>query len=456
VTAGDRRVPLDPAELERLAADAVARARRAGADHAEVTASASRSFSVRVHDGRIETLKQSATRALALRVIVGGAAGEVSSTDLGPASLDDLAAHAVALARFSTPDDANRLPLPEETAADAPGDLGTYDPAVLAWDDEAKIALALELERLALAHDPRIRRSDGAGVSSRDGARAVANSDGLVRSNAGTSASVWVVALADEGGGKQQTGVYSSTRRHLADLEDAAEVAAEAGRRAVSRLGARPVPTARVPVVMHPDIAASWLSELYDAFTAEAIMKKSSWLTGRLGEPIAAPIVTLIDDGRLPRGLGTTPWDSEGVPTRRNVLIERGRLAMFEYDAYHARRLGERSTGNSAGGGIGYHNLYLEPGAESPEAILRKVERGFYLDEQGSFGFNSVTGDYSYQAQGFWIEDGEKAFPVEGVTVASTSLDMLQRVVAVGNDLKWDGAVCSPTLLIAEMTVSGT
>jgi PmbA protein len=220
------------------------------------------------------------------------------------------------------------------------------------------------------------------------------------------------------------------------------------------------VPTARVPVILSPDIAAAWIGELFEAFSGEAHLKRTSWLTGRLGEIIAAETLTLVDDGRLPRAIGSESFDGEGMPTRRNLLIERGRFATILYDHYHARRCGTRSTGSAVRGysstpGIGSHNLYVEAGNESPEAILARVERGFYMDDQGSYGFNSTTGDYSFQAQGFWIEHGVKAFPVEGVTVASNSLEMLRNVTAVGNDLRFLGSVASPTLLIAEMTVSG-
>jgi PmbA protein len=211
---------------------------------------------------------------------------------------------------------------------------------------------------------------------------------------------------------------------------------------------------------MHPDIAAAWLSEMYDAFTGEEVLKKSSWLTDRLGQTIASEKVTIIDHGRMPAGIGTTPHDGEGVPTRRNVLVDRGRLAMFTYDTYSARRAGTRSTGNAVRSyasvpGIGYHNLHIAAGDSAPEAILAGIDRGFYMDDQGSFGFNDVTGDYSYQAQGFWIEKGVKAFPVDGVTVASNSLEMLRNIAAVGSDLEFDDHVASPTLLITEMTVSG-
>ncbi|MBI5711716.1 MAG: TldD/PmbA family protein [Candidatus Eisenbacteria bacterium] len=453
--------PLTSAALEAVAAGAVERARRAGAEHAEAVVESGRAFTVRVSGGAIESLKQSVTHGLGLRVLKRGALGFVSTTDLRAEALDDLARHAVALARFSTPDEANALPTPAEAADDEPGDLGLTDPAVLALPAERKIEMALTLERAALGVDPRIRRTEGALVSTHDGQEALANSHGLLRSAGGTAVRVYVLPLADDRDGKQQTGWYGMVKRRLDEIADLEAIAREAARRALARIGARRVPTARVPVVMHPDIAGAWIAELHDAFSGESHIKQTTWLTGKLGESIASPLVTLVDDGRLPGGTGTAPWDGEGVPTRRNVLIERGRFATILYDTYHARRAGTRSTGSavrsySSTPGIGHHNLYVEAGGESPAAILERVERGFYMDDQGSYGFNAVTGDYSFQAQGFWIESGEKRFPVEGVTVAANSLEMLKNVTAVGSDLKFDGSVAAPTLLIAEMTVSGS
>jgi PmbA protein len=321
--------------------------------------------------------------------------------------------------------------------------------------------MALELERMTLAADPRITRTDGAAVSSAGGTFAMANSRGVSRAWAGTSVSAWVVALADDQGGRQQTGVEGMSVRHLADLEALATMATRAADRAVRRLGARTVPSARVPVVMHPDIAAAWISEMVEAWSGESVLKRSSWLTDKLGETIASPIVTLVDDATLLRGLGSSPYDGEGVRARRNVLLDRGRLAMFMYDHYHARRAGTVSTANGLRGwsstpGIGTHNLYLEPGDESPEALIARVDRGFYYDDQGSFGFNPVTGDYSFQAQGFWIENGERTFPVDGVTVAGNSLAMLRAITGVANDLVWRSSVAAPTILLEEMTVSGS
>jgi PmbA protein len=452
--------PATTAALESLAARALECARRAGAAHAEVCVESTRDFSVRVRGGAIETLKQSGTRGLGLRVIVGDAVGFVSSTDLRPEALADLAARAVTLASFSTADPANALPAPGDFADEPPHDLALFDPAMLELSPDRRIEMALALERLTLAHDPRIQRTDAVGVSNRDGAVVIANTHGLLRGWSGTAMSLFSVALADDRDGKQQTGGYGVSKRSLADLPSVEAVASEAGRRAVARIGARSVASARVPVVMHPDVAAAWLAEMYDAFTGEAVLKQASWLTGKLDQPIASPRVSIVDDGRMPGGVGSQPCDGEGVPTRRNLLVDRGRLAMFAYDTYTARRAGTRSTGNAVRTyasvpGIGYHNLHIVAGDSSPEAILARVDRGFYMDDQGSFGFNEVTGDYSFQAQGFWIENGEKAFPVDGVTVASTSLDMLRTIEAVGNDLAFDDEVTAPTLLIAEMTVSG-
>lgn len=449
-----------PETLLAHCAHAVERAQAHGAQVADACAEGSRAFTVRVHGGSVDSLKQSGTMGLGLRAIVDGAVGFASGTDLTPAGLDDLARRAVALARFATPDEANGAPTPDEAGGDSDVDLQIMDPAAVEWSPEAKIAMALELERIALAADRRVTRSDGTSVSSAAGSYAIVNSHGVARAWEGSRVSAWVVALADDRDGKQQTGAEGMSVRHLADLAAPETIARKAAARAVARIGARSVPSARVPVIMHPDIAASWLAEMIDAWSGESVLKQSSWLTGRLGETIASPLVSIVDDGKLVRGLGTSPYDGEGVRTRRNLLLDRGRLAMFMYDHYHALRAKVALTAHGARGwsstpGIGTHNLCIVPGTTSPEAILRGVERGFYFDDQGSYGFNPVTGDYSFQAQGFWIEKGEKAFPVDGITVAGHSLEMLKGITAVGDDLAWHSSVACPTLLIGEMTISG-
>ena len=442
-----------------MARRAVELARKAGAVEAEAYVEGLRALSVRVNAGAVETVKHSTTHGLGLRVIVDQKVGFVSTNDLREETLADLARRAVTLARHTTADPANGL-LAEAAPAPPEEPLLGFDPAVAELPAERHIAMALETERVALGYDPRIRRVDGCAISSRQGAATLVNSHGVERSARGTSISAYVTPLAADQGGKQRSGGYGMTKRWLADLEAVESIAREAGRRAVAMVGARPVDAARVPVVMHPDISGEWIDEIFDAFSGKEVIKQSSWLTGKLGETIAAPLVTLVDDGLLPKGLASAPCDDEGVPSRRNVLIERGVCRMFLYDLYNARRAGVAPTGNaersySSLPGIGSRNLFIEAGASTPREILESVERGFYITDQGAFGYNEVTGDYSYQAAGFWIEKGEIAFPVDGVTVASNSLEMLKNIVMVGNDLRFDSSVAAPTLKIAEMTLSG-
>jgi PmbA protein len=448
-----------PAAHLDLARHAVELARAAGADQAEAYLESMRALSVRVSAGAVESVKHSTVRGLGLRVIVEQKVGFVSTTDLREETLAVLARRAVTLGRHSTADPANGL-LAESPPVPDGAELATWDPDVADLPADRHIAMALELERVALGVDARIRRTDGCAVGSRHGDFVLVNTHGLERQARGTAMSAYVSPLAEDTGGKQRSGGYGMSKRRLAELAPPEAIAREAARRALAMVGARSVPAARVPVVLHPDVAAAWLSEIFDAFSGENVIKQSSWLTGKLGEPVASPLVTLVDDGLLPGGLGTEPCDDEGVPCRRNVLIERGVCRMFAYDLYHARRAGTRPTGNANRGysslpGIGYRNLFLEPGPHPPEEILESVERGFYMTDQGAFGYNEVTGDYSYQAGGFWIEGGEIAFPVDGVTVASNSLDMLRNVLMVGSDLGFEDAVASPTLKIAEMTLGG-
>ena len=438
---------------------AVDLARRAGADEAEAYVENVRALSVRVNMGTVETVKHSTLHGLGLRVIVDRKVGFVSTNDLRDETVADLARRAVALGRHATADPANGL---LNEAPPVPGDdlLGIDDPAIAELGAQWHIERALAMERIALDLDPRIQRTDGCSASSRRGDFVLVNSHGVERSGSGTSISAYVVPLAADAGGKQRSGGYGMSKRRLADLAAPESIAREAVKRAVDMIGARPVDAARVPVVMHPDIASAWLSDIFDAFSGEAVIKKESWLTDKLGERIASPLVTLVDDGTMPHGLGTESCDDEGVPCRRNVLVERGVCAMYAYDIYNANRAGLPPTGNANRGysslpGIGYRNLYLEPGTSTLEEILRSVERGFYMTDQGAFGYNEVTGDYSYQAAGFWIEKGHIAFPVDGITVASTSPEMLKNVVMVGNDLCFDDTASSPTIKVAEMTLGG-
>lgn len=445
--------------LQKAAEAAVGFALKAGAKEADTLVESGSQFRADVLAGAIENLKQAQTRGLGLRVFVDHRTALVYTSDLREAALRDLAGRAVELAKKAQADEFAGLPAAPPAISASDGALQVYDPAVAALTPEQKIDWARTMEKTALAYDPRIKRCDGCSVQSGIGLTVLASSAGPSLTYRNTSIGGFVNPLADDGD-KQQSGGYGEIQSHFAKLGSPESIGQEAGRRAVERVGARGVPTQKVPVILHPDIAANWFQSLYNAFSGEQAFKKVSYLTGMLGQPIASPMVTLIDDGVLPAGIGTAPFDGEGQPTQKNVLIADGVMKMFVYNSYWARKAGAKSTGSATRGyqgtpGIGSHNLYLAAGASTPEEIFASVDRGFYMVDSGAFGYNQTTGAYSYQAAGFWIEGGKKAFPVQEITVASTTLDMLKNVVMVGNDLRFNGNVNSPTIKIAEMTISG-
>ena len=242
--------------------------------------------------------------------------------------------------------------------------------------------------------------------------------------------------------------------------ETAAGFAQEAARRTLRRLGARRIPTQRVPLVFSPEVAKSILGAIFSAVNGNAVYRSSSFLAGRLGETVAGNNLTVIDDGTMVGGFGSSPFDGEGLPTRRKVVLDRGVLNSYLLNTYAARKLNLQSTGNASRGlagspGIGAGNFYLEPGTKTPEEILAEIQRGLYVTELIGHGVNIVTGDYSHGASGLWIENGELTYPVEEITVAGNLKEMLHNVSSVGNDLIFRGAMACPTLCIEGMTIAG-
>jgi len=447
------------AALADAAEIAVAAATKAGAQQADALVESGRQFRVDTLQGEIENLKQSEARGLGLRVFVDQKVALVYTSDLRPETLRDIAARAVTLAKKSTADPFASLPdAPPALSGDA-ASLQIYDPAIVELSAEKKIAMAKEMEKAALGFDKKILRCDGCTVQSGIGETFLASSLGHAVSYRGTTLAGFVNPLADDGP-RQQAGNYGDSQRLLAKLKSPEAIGKEGARRAVARVGARSVPAQKVPVVMHPDIAGNWLQNMFAAFSGEQIFKKTSFLTEKLGQKIASELVTLVDDGILKTGLSTAPFDGEGVPTRRNVLIDKGVLTTFLYNTYWAKKAKTQTTGSAnrsyqGSPQIGPKNLFIANGTSSLEDIMKSVDRGFYMVDQGAFGFNPTSGSYSYQAAGFWIEKGAIAFPVDEITCASTTLDMLAGIAMVGSDLEFSGGINSPTLKIAEMTVSG-
>lgn len=446
-------------ELRDAALHALDCARKAGAYAADVAISQGESFEARVRGVAIDFVKQSRERSLGVRVFYGGRGGLSSATtrsnDLTPSVNASVAADAVALAIATVPDPCAGLP-DGGFAVDSP-DLALFDPRDHPFDTEGRIAAAREAEAAARAVDPRIADSDGSQVDASRSRIIYANSAGFLGDYESGRHALVAESLARAADGAMQRDVWYTASRRQDGLEPAGSVGVKSAKRALRKLGARRVPTCEAPVIFDPVVAPSLIRQLSGCLSGYSVYRGASYLASCMGERIAAPGVTISDDGRRVGGLGSRPFDGEGLPTRRNVLVDGGRLRSWILDTYAARKLGLASTGSAVrGGGATTTNLWLEPGTLSPETIVTSTRRGLYVTELIGQGFNPVTGDYSRGASGLWIENGEIAFPVEEITIAGNLGTMLKEIDAIGSDLLWLGSAAAPTLRISRMTIAGS
>jgi PmbA protein len=453
-------------DLKQLASDVLARAMKAGATDAEAVVYEGDEFSALVRLGQVETLKESGSRAVGLRVFIGQRTASTSSSDFSAESIERLVDGAITLAKITSEDPFAGLP---ETEA-----FGKIDDQHLYFGDvhdqppAERIEIARRCEAAAMAYDTRIQNSGGGDFDTATSHKIMVNSRGFVgeyrRSYCGFSAAPIAV---DEKGGMQRNYWYSSSRTTRL-LESPEEVGHEAARRTLRRLGARQVKTQRAPVVFSPEIARGIIGNIFSASEGDAIYRNASFFAGKLGEQVAGENITVIDDGTMVferdgvryGGFGTSPFDGEGLPTRRTVLVERGVLKNYVMNTYTARKLGMHSTGNASRGlagnpGTGAGNFFLEPGTLTHEEIIGDVKSGLYVTEVMGFGVNLVTGDYSQGASGMWIENGEISYPVEEITIAGNLKDMYKNIVAIGNDLVFRGASAAPTLRVEGMMIAG-
>jgi PmbA protein len=435
---------------------------RGGADLvAECVLRSGAELSAKVRKGEPELVEEAGTRSAGLRVIQGKRVASTSTSDLTERGIDRFVADAIELVQlsqedpFAGPADPKLLCDPTKQP-----DLDLYDPAGGSVDAAQAIAWAKEGEAAAFAFDPRITNSEGATFGRNAGGVAIVLSSGFKATYKGSYQSLYVVPVAADEGGKNRRGYHYSARRHLAELDPPAEVGQEAARRTLRKLGARTVPTSEVPVVFDPDAARSILGMLAGCIMGSSIWRKSSYLVGREGTRVASDLVNVVDDPLMPRAPGSRPFDGEGLASRRNVVVEKGILKTYLCDSYSARKLSRESTASAArGGGAGVGpsttNFILQPGTDSNEAIVKGTPRGLYVTEMMGFGFNAVTGDFSRGASGFWIENGELAYPVSEVTISLNVDQLWQTLDAVGSDLDLRTSTASPTIRVARMTVAG-
>lgn len=433
----------------------VNRCLRLGADAAEVYLQTSRNLSVRVRNADIETVQEAAARGVGFRVFVDGRMGFSHCNDFSDRALDDTIRRAVAFAKLTSPDDNNVLPS-NMSHIDIEG---MYDPSIVEVPMDTKIQMALDLERMAM-RDDRISHSSGASFGEGESEVFIGNSNGILKSRKQSACSVGVSVVAEKGDERNTGGEFSS-KRFFSDLEDLEEIASKASQKAWEMLDPRMVRTQRAAVIFDPDVGRSLLGGIIAAINGDRVNQGASFLGNRLGQQFATPMLTIIDDGTRPGGLSSTPFDGEGVPTKRTVLVDKGVVRNFIYNTQAATRAGVESTGHASRGGftglpgIGTHNLWVEAGQYTQEQIIANTSRGLLLKGVTGYGMNPVNGNYSGGATGFWIENGKIVHPVKGLTIAGSAEGILNGIDMVGNDIDMTRSFTSPTIRVREMQIGG-
>ncbi len=426
-----------------------------GANAAEVFLETNRNLSVNVLKSEIETIEEASSQGVGFRVFVDGKMGFSHCNDFTDKSLEETISKAIAFAKLSSPDKNNIL-------TDDKGVTnieGLFDPGISAVAMDKKIQLALDLEKLAMK-DSRITKSSGAGYGESESEVFIANSNGLAKSYKSSGCSLGVSVVAEKGDQKNTGGEYCS-RVFFSDLIPLEEIAGEASRKAIELLDPVMIKTQKAAVIFDPDVARALIGGIIAGINGERVLQGASFLKDYLGKQFASPLLTIIDDGTRSRCLGSSPFDGEGVPTFKNTLVQNGILKSFIYNTKAAKRAGVNSTGNASRGGfssipgIGTHNVYIEPGKNTRDEIIKATTKGLLLLEVTGYGIDSVSGNFSGGASGLWLENGAIVHPVKGVTIAGRAFDILNAIDMLGNDLDMNRVNASPTFRVAEMQIGG-
>lgn len=438
-------------ELKNIAQDALAHARSLGASDAAVDVSEGGGLTVTVRKGGIETIEQNKDKVVGVTVFVGLRRGHASTSDFKPAAIRQTVEAAYSIARFTAEDDCAGLPAEDEIAFRPPR-LDLYFPWAI--DAEGATRLALECEHAAFAVDKRVTNSEGATVSAQHSQFVLANTRGFLGGYPYSRHYVSVAPIAGKGDNMQRDDWYSSMR-DPADLSPADAVGRYAAERALSKLHARRLSTRKCPVLFEAPLACGLLGAFVQAVSGGSLYRKSSFLLDSLGKRVFAPHVDVTEDPFEPKGMGSCPFDEEGVKVSARQVVAGGVVQGYFLSTYSARKLKMKTTGN----GGGSHNLTLSSSLTGPgddfRAMLRKMDTGLLVTDLMGQGVNYVTGDYSRGAVGFWVEGGEIQYPVHEITIAGNMVEMFKRIVAVGNDRITRGTKETGSILIEEMTVAG-
>jgi PmbA protein len=444
-------------DYKSLAEDLVKKAVELGADEAEVYLENNRDFELTVRNGDVETIKQATSKGVGLTVFKDKKLGFSYTSDFSDRSVEEFTKKTIQLSLVADPKPWNGLP---DFEKQKPEDLDLYDPSISEIPNEKKIKTAKEAERIAMAHDKRITKSEGGYFGDSETEIMIVNSKGLSLSSKRTGVYFGVGIIAGEGN-DMQSGWWSSSKRHFKDLDKIENVAKEAGERAVEKLGAKPVETQKAPVVYDRyGAAAFWYGILY-SMMGDSVYKKITFLTDYLNKPLASDLITLVDDPTIARHISSIPFDGEGKVTRKNILIDKGVLKMFIYDTITARKAGvevntiARRSGYRSIPSAGFLNVIIQNGTVDRDKIISEIKNGFLVKGLRGIGTDTPTGNYSCGASGFWIKDGEIAFPVDGITLGGNAAEILKNIEVVADDLDIRGGLNSPSFKVSEMAIGG-
>jgi PmbA protein len=436
-------------ELSNIVSDALAQARKLGATQAEADVSLQKGLTTTVRLGEVETVEYQRDRGMGVTVYFGKRKGSASTADLSPRAVTETVEKACDIARYTAEDDCSGLADPGELARDIP-DLDLDHP----WEisPEQAVECARSSEAAGRAVDPRITNSEGATVGSHRGVRVYGNSQGFLGGYPSTSHSISCVLLAQADEDMQRDYWYSSAR-DARDLESAESIGRKAGVRAIARLKARKLATQKAPVLFAPEVARGLIGHFLGAIRGSSQYRKSSFLLGAAGQQVFPSFLEVRERPHILKGLGSSPFDSEGVATRDRDLVRDGVLQGYVLGSYSARKLGLKTTGNAGG----THNLLVESrnGGLSTDDLLRQLGTGLLVTELMGQGVNGVTGDYSRGASGFWVEKGVMTYPVHEITIAGNLKDMYKNIAAIGSDVDLRGSVRVGSILVSEMTIAG-
>lgn len=442
-------------DYKELAGQLVNKSLKRGANAAEVYIESGRGLGIEVRNGEIETVQEAATHGVGFRVFVEGKMAFSHCNDFSDKAIDNAIESAVTFARNTTPDENNVLP----DSKDVTKIENLYDAQINQISMEKKIELAKKVEKLAM-QDSRITKSAGAGYWEGEEEVFIANSNGLLKSSKGSNSTYGVSVVAEKGDQKSSGGEYCS-RRFFADLKTAEEIGEKAAKKAYEMLDPQMIKTQQAAVIFDSDVAYAILGGILRAINGESVLQGASFLAKKINQKIGSELLTIIDDGTRPKGLGSKPFDGEGVPTQKRVIVDKGVLKGFMYNTVVAKRAGVESTGNASRGGftslpgIGAHNFYIAAGETSPEDIIKATKEGLFLQGVTGYGINPVNGNFSGGASGFWVKDGKKTFPVKGLTIAGSAFEMLDGIDMMGNDLDLNRSFTAPTLRIKLMQIGG-